>query len=295
MPETPNKQPELQGPIKPNLDELLSRPPKSWPNSEHTEEIAHRVNEDLSIIRSENDLSTPEGRAQRQADLRALIEANVVIPDLKTTLADATPNVREAVVRKLAGTERRVPRDEMTKLAAKGFFTESCKQVELQNATDISAGLAPALTIIKADAKYLKPVNDRLDHIYGDAYLIACAEALQAAEAILGLPDSILARTGGDEFGIILPAEQAELFMQTVRTELKRLIYAQSNIRSATDEQLPAAPLAKFKRLGLAMAAGSTELEAESRLQPTKEAEKYGETPLVRQARKFLDRMRGAR
>lgn len=57
------------------------------------------------------------------------------------------------------------------------------------------------LTIAMMDIDHFKAVNDEFGHPAGDAALVACADAWQAAMA----PPSVLARYGGEEFAILLP------------------------------------------------------------------------------------------
>lgn len=298
MPEQLPPQPEdshssITGSDLPPIDQL-----PSWRNDDRTREIADQVNEDLKINRTEYDLDTPEGREQRQADLRALIETNGLIrdnPDMIAAIRDATPNVKAIIGHKIPDTERRIPRDEMTGLAEKGFFANRAKRAEARNAADVAAGHLPGLAIIKADAKYLKFVNDRHHHNYGDAYLIACADAMMEASIELELREALVARTGGDEFGAIVIAADAHRYMKRVREKLHDALYEERTLKGMEGAVLPAEPLSKKKGLGLAMAAGYTEIEAESKLQPTKEAEKYGTVPGIKQLRKYIDRMSGSR
>jgi diguanylate cyclase (GGDEF)-like protein len=68
----------------------------------------------------------------------------------------------------------------------------------LQSGAD-SAGTP--LTIAMMDIDHFKAFNDEFGHPAGDAALVACADAWQAAMA----PPSVLARYGGEEFAILLP------------------------------------------------------------------------------------------
>jgi diguanylate cyclase (GGDEF)-like protein len=58
-----------------------------------------------------------------------------------------------------------------------------------------------SLTIAMMDIDHFKAFNDEFGHPAGDAALVACADAWQAAMA----PPSVLARYGGEEFAILLP------------------------------------------------------------------------------------------
>lgn len=91
--------------------------------------------------------------------------------------------------------------DHLTGLINRRLFEQ--KMDELQ-----TNGLYP-VTIAVADINGLKLINDAFGHDYGDQMLIKAAQIIKAS-----LPDTdITARTGGDEFGIIMyntNSEQAE-------------------------------------------------------------------------------------
>lgn len=77
------------------------------------------------------------------------------------------------------------------------------------------------LTIILADMNGLKLINDSFGHTAGDELLIKAAEAIK----IGGREDDIVARIGGDEFGIILTETQltkVEEIMNRIRASIDK-------------------------------------------------------------------------
>ncbi len=83
--------------------------------------------------------------------------------------------------------------DQLTKLYNRRYFDNEIKRVD--NETNLP------LTIILGDLDKLKMVNDAFGHRQGDQYIIEAAEIIQSVVR----KSDVVARIGGDEFGIILP------------------------------------------------------------------------------------------
>ncbi|MBP0599739.1 sensor domain-containing diguanylate cyclase [Herbaspirillum sp. LeCh32-8] len=84
--------------------------------------------------------------------------------------------------------------DELTKLHNRAFMVDELNRLERKGPFPVS--------VIVADLNGLKEVNDELGHAAGDALLRRVGEVLDKA---VERPCSV-ARTGGDEFAILLPA-----------------------------------------------------------------------------------------
>jgi diguanylate cyclase (GGDEF)-like protein len=71
----------------------------------------------------------------------------------------------------------------------------------LSRAFDSGTGVSPYGTLLYIDMDDLKLVNDSYGHSYGDAMIIIAAMYLVS----MAVPDSIVARVGGDEFIVLIP------------------------------------------------------------------------------------------
>jgi diguanylate cyclase (GGDEF)-like protein len=87
--------------------------------------------------------------------------------------------------------------DELTGLYNRGFFDEEMAR--------LGRGRQFPISIVMADLNGLKRINDRDGHAAGDALLKRAAQVLNAAFRA----DDIIARIGGDEFAVLLPATSA--------------------------------------------------------------------------------------
>jgi diguanylate cyclase (GGDEF)-like protein len=95
-------------------------------------------------------------------------------------------------------------RDPLTGLANHRHFQEM-----LGRELDLARELGRAATVVLIDIDDFKRVNESRGHPFGDEVLRAAATSLSSAMRNLG----VVARVGGDEFGIILPdAEGARAF-----------------------------------------------------------------------------------
>jgi len=106
---------------------------------------------------------------------------------------------------------RMAEQDALTGLASRGLF-----QTRFLNASSTAPGIVPLGALVLFDVDGFKQVNDRWGHVAGDACLAAVARRLT-----LGFPKALMiARIGGDEFAVLLPAG-------TAPHALKRLIEKQ--------------------------------------------------------------------
>ena len=92
---------------------------------------------------------------------------------------------------------RRATRDPLTGLLNRSAFEE--------RARERLAGDAPDLTLLYLDLDHFKLVNDSASHVAGDD-MIRSVATLVATEF---QPPALVARTGGDEFAVLVPATEA--------------------------------------------------------------------------------------
>jgi len=100
-------------------------------------------------------------------------------------------------------------RDPLTGLPNRAVFDE-----QLSLALNLARVAGSVTGLIIADMNSLKTVNDIHGHRVGDEALVALAAEL---EKMAG-PDCIVARIGGDEFGVVLPANFNDLSAQRIRS-----------------------------------------------------------------------------
>lgn len=88
-------------------------------------------------------------------------------------------------------------RDPLTDLLNRRAIDDRAQQV-----FDVPAGQQREVTAVAVDINGLKAINDRQGHQAGDHLIIAVADALR--DAFAELPDSTVARVGGDEFHVLV-------------------------------------------------------------------------------------------
>ncbi len=118
-------------------------------------------------------------------------------------------------LRKSARANRRLARtDALTGLANRTAMTETVGR-ELASAED-----GQAVTVMAMDLDGFSHINEVLGHENGDRYLRHVAEQLSAT---VGPRDSV-ARIGGDEFGIVMPAADEQQVADTVASIRRALL-----------------------------------------------------------------------
>jgi diguanylate cyclase (GGDEF)-like protein len=95
--------------------------------------------------------------------------------------------------------------DELTGLYNRGFFDEEM--------TRLGRGRQFPISIVMGDLNGLKKTNDHDGHAAGDSLLQRAAQVLNATFRA----DDIIARIGGDEFAVLLPATAAATAQQLLR------------------------------------------------------------------------------
>jgi diguanylate cyclase (GGDEF)-like protein/PAS domain S-box-containing protein len=112
------------------------------------------------------------------------------VAGLVVTMRDVT--VKRELTREL---ERRVFRDDLTKLANRSLFMDRLDQARLR-----SRRTHDGVAVMFIDLDDFKAINDGLGHAAGDALLCAVSERL--SECVR--PSDTIARLGGDEFAVLL-------------------------------------------------------------------------------------------
>ena len=102
-------------------------------------------------------------------------------------------------------------KDQMTGLYNKAYFSEQMEEAIRQDVP---------FTIIYADMDNFKVVDDTFGPEFGDRVLIACAERVASYCG----KKYICARTGGDDFGILITGQQNQAEILNVIEQLRRLL-----------------------------------------------------------------------
>ena len=112
--------------------------------------------------------------------------------------------------------------DAMTELANRRFFTEQLMRLSEQAQRD-----SGALVLMVLDLDHFKSINDRFGHAAGDTCLTLFAARLKDA---FGSDGGLVARLGGEEFGVLLQGEALAVAM--LRAEAFREMCASEPIRA---------------------------------------------------------------
>ena len=154
-------------------------------------------------------LAFNEMATQLQASRRELYEAN---QELERRVAQRTEQLRQA-------------NREMEKLASSDALTGLANRRALASQMEPMFNLARRtgedLVCMVIDLDGFKPINDTLGHSSGDEVLILAAEVFRSACR----PTDLVARMGGDEFILLMPAttlEQVEPIAQRLLEKFRR-------------------------------------------------------------------------
>jgi diguanylate cyclase (GGDEF)-like protein len=103
-------------------------------------------------------------------------------------------------------------RDPLTGLANRAMF-----EAQLDLAISLARDSSSRTEVILIDMDRLKLINDMFGHRVGDQALVALAAKLRKKVA----PDCVVARIGGDEFGVVLAENSDSLMAPRLRTQLR--------------------------------------------------------------------------
>lgn len=114
-----------------------------------------------------------------------------------------------------SGVSRAVRESRLTELAFQDPLTGLANRRRLDHVAATLACSRADLVIVAIDVNDLKPVNDRYGHDAGDRLLQAVGHAL--ARAASSLPGALAARSGGDEFCLVVPTSDTATVDEALR------------------------------------------------------------------------------
>jgi diguanylate cyclase (GGDEF)-like protein len=124
-------------------------------------------------------------------------------------------------------TERKVSGDELRRLLTTDHLTGATNRARFFEVVEAEEArwrrFQRPLSVLMLDADHFKRINDTFGHAAGDAVLKALAEACQGE---LRTTDT-LARLGGEEFAVLLPATEirgAEAMAERLRAKVHDLV-----------------------------------------------------------------------
>ncbi len=187
--------------ISPQVEKILGYAPEEWKiNPELWETIIHP--EDRETVMSEH-LRTNRTGEPFNIDYRVRRKDGRIVwvhDEAVLTEHDTGTKAWHGVIYDI--TERKCMEEELRYQgnhdALTGLFNRAYYEIELAR---LEASRSYPVSIIVADVDRLKAINDRLGHATGDEVLRRAASVLRNAFRA----EDVVARTGGDEFGVLLP------------------------------------------------------------------------------------------
>ncbi len=206
--------------VSPNLEKLFGWSQSDIVNHDfstfvHPEDIAVLQDDYFNLTRNDGMTSTFEFRLKCKDGIYRFIQLTAV-----NRMRD--PNIQGILMNFYDITERKKRENEilylnyhdlLTGLYNRAFFEEECSRLDTERQLPIS--------VIMGDINGLKLINDAFGHKDGDRLLVEIAKIL----SICCRKEDILARTGGDEFCILLPqttTEEARAICKRVIDDCKK-------------------------------------------------------------------------
>lgn len=169
--------------------------------------------------------------------------------ELSRSTADSPLGILQVLILRDV-TERRRLEDELRRLSARDALTGLFNRTYFEHERSrLDRGRRFPVSVIAVDVDGLKAVNDSVGHAAGDTLIRRTAALLRGAFR----DEDVVARTGGDEFVVLLPSvdpNELKVTMGRLRDDLRRL----NELRAGTKLGLSIGGATAFSRGGLTQA-----------------------------------------
>jgi diguanylate cyclase len=164
-------------------------------------------------------------RAAITAEVQGLRTAVAERQAEETTATNALRHEIEELRQNVARAQNEARTDPLTGAANRGAFDE-----ELAHRCELAAAGGESFALVFADIDHFKQINDSYGHPVGDRVLTAFVEFLRARVR----KGDLIARCGGEEFGVILPGATLRPALRKARKLIEELARADWAVDAAT-------------------------------------------------------------
>ncbi|HZP72865.1 MAG TPA: EAL domain-containing protein [Gaiellaceae bacterium] len=203
----------------PQTSAILGYSPEEWRDPNLLERILHPDDRERVLAEVHEDLDRVGPPQRTEYRLIARDGRTVWVRDEASAICDAEGRPRQWQGYLLDVTAERQAATELERLAFSDPLTGLANRAMLER-TILERGEEDEITLLYLDLDDFKTVNDGLGHSIGDELLAIVAERLSH----LVRESDLVARIGGDEFGVLVAASSAEHVAKRIVASLRQPI-----------------------------------------------------------------------